>query len=58
MKNVIKKISAFTMAFTLLGTGTAISKTIVPISAYTNTSDDYIICLVLQGKIAITFFRS
>ncbi len=30
MKNVIKKIASLTMAFTLLGTGTAVSKTIAP----------------------------
>lgn len=30
MKDVIKKISAFTMAFTLLGTGTAITSSIAP----------------------------
>ena len=35
MKNVIKKISAITMAFTLLGTGTAISMAIAPLSANT-----------------------
>ncbi|WP_295086900.1 hypothetical protein [Ruminococcus sp.] len=35
MKNVIKKISAFAMAFTLLGTGSAISKSITPMSENT-----------------------
>lgn len=30
MKNVIKKIASITMAFTLLGTGTAVTKTIAP----------------------------
>ncbi|WP_295094923.1 hypothetical protein [Ruminococcus sp.] len=30
MNNVIKKISAFAMAFTLLGTGTTIAKTVNP----------------------------
>lgn len=30
MKNVIKKIAASVMAFTLLGTGTAITKTVSP----------------------------
>ncbi len=30
MKNVIKKIAAVAMAFTLLGTGTAVTKTIAP----------------------------
>lgn len=30
MKNVIKKITAVAMAFTMLGTGTAITKTITP----------------------------
>ena len=34
MKNVIKKISAFAMAFTLLGTGTSIFKV-------TSTNDDH-----------------
>lgn len=35
MKNVIKKIAAFTMAFTLLGTGTTIAKTVNPKSVIT-----------------------
>lgn len=30
MKNTIKKLSAVAMAFTLLGTGTAVTKTITP----------------------------
>ena len=30
MKNVIKKISAIALAFTLLGTGTTVTKTIAP----------------------------
>jgi hypothetical protein len=30
MKNAIKKIAAIAMAFTLLGTGTAVTKTIAP----------------------------
>lgn len=33
MKNAIKKIAAIAMAFTLLGTGTAITKTLNPESA-------------------------
>ena len=30
MKNIIKKIASIAMAFTLLGTGTAVTKTISP----------------------------
>ena len=35
MKNVIKKIASIAMAFTLLGTGTAVTKTISPKSSNT-----------------------
>ncbi|SHM12459.1 hypothetical protein [Ruminococcus flavefaciens] len=35
MKNTIKKITAIAMAFTLLGTGTAISKSVNPQSSST-----------------------
>lgn len=38
MKNIIKKVSAFAMAFTLLGAGTAIAKEIAPSSDTTLTA--------------------
>lgn len=41
MKNVIKKISAIAMAFTLLGTGTAITKSISPNSESFLTAEAY-----------------
>lgn len=37
MKNIIKKIASVAMAFTLLGAGTAITKTIAPQKANANT---------------------
>ncbi|HPY85115.1 MAG TPA: hypothetical protein PLS20_08800 [Ruminococcus flavefaciens] len=30
MRNIVKKVAAFALAFTLLGTGTAVTKTITP----------------------------
>lgn len=41
MKNVIKKISAVAMAFTLLGTGIAATKTIAPEKDNTLTAQAY-----------------
>ena len=38
MKNIIKKITAITMAFTLLGSGTAIAKNVSPKSDNTLTA--------------------
>ena len=38
MKNVIKKIAATAMAFSLLGTGTAVTKTIAPQAVNTTTA--------------------
>lgn len=38
MKNVIKKIASIAMAFTLLGTGTVVTKTVVPQSDNTITA--------------------
>ncbi|WP_028515186.1 hypothetical protein [Ruminococcus flavefaciens] len=42
MKNVIKKIASIAMAFTLLGTGTAVTKTISPKSDNTLVAQAYI----------------
>lgn len=42
MKNVLKKISAVAMAFTLLGAGTAVTKTVAPQSDNTMTAQAYI----------------
>lgn len=39
MNNVIKRVSAFVMAFTLLGTGTVITKNILPESDTTIVAD-------------------
>lgn len=61
MKNVIKKISAAAMAFTLLGAGTVITNTIAPQASNTLTASAvyrgshlspdgrYIICFEAEG---------
>ena len=41
MKNVIKKISAIAMAFTLLGVGTVVTKSVAPKSDNTLTACAY-----------------
>lgn len=62
MKNMIKKIAAAAMAFTLLGTGTAVTKTIAPKADNTlvasAASDKYSVAnkaLELVRKVGETF---
>lgn len=50
MKNVIKKIASIAMAFTLLGTGTAVTRTISPKSNNTITANAADTCHCKTGR--------
>ncbi|WP_295093582.1 hypothetical protein [Ruminococcus sp.] len=50
MKNVIKKIASIAMAFTLLGTGTAVTKTISPKSDNTLVASAEKTCQCKTGR--------
>ncbi|WP_294411258.1 hypothetical protein [uncultured Ruminococcus sp.] len=52
MKNVIKKISAIALAFTLIGTGTAITKAIAPLEDNTliaSAEENFVPCAYAHG---------
>ena len=52
MKNILKKVSAIAMAFTLLGTGTAITKNVSPETTTPSITTPSIISIDLQQLIS------